>query len=139
MTRPWPPTLPEFLNLCRPPFDYEAAYHHAGEQVRLRAYQCDRWNSPAIYWAASELGNDLREPYQRMKGRWAAAVDAARRGIASGRLDSCVPPCMPAIAPPPPSSIDERRRRINEISLTFGSRKHAATLEQKSISNVAPT
>jgi hypothetical protein len=35
-TRDWPPTLPEFLKLCRPPIDPVMAYHEAIDGLAAR-------------------------------------------------------------------------------------------------------
>jgi len=71
-TRDWPPNLPEFLKLCRPPIDFESAYIEAVEQMRRRETGDDVWTSPAIYWAAVTIGAwDLRNAtYGAIKARW---------------------------------------------------------------------
>lgn len=53
MKRDWPPTLPEFLKMCRPAMDYEAAYVEACEQINKRKHGNDKWSHPAIFWAAA--------------------------------------------------------------------------------------
>ena len=47
-TKPWPPSLPEFIELCRPELDYEALYHHANAQMfnRHNNYP-ENWKSKA--------------------------------------------------------------------------------------------
>lgn len=75
-SKPWPPTLPEFMTLCRPPVDYEASYHHAITQMHNRRNGAvERWNSRAVYWAAAALGGDMSQPYASLKGRWKATLD----------------------------------------------------------------
>ena len=60
-TRPWPPTLGEFLALCRPAPDFERSFAEAQEQVSRRSFGEDRWSSKAVYWTAVEFGfYDLR-------------------------------------------------------------------------------
>ena len=56
LQRDWPPTLPEFLKLCRPPIDYTAALLEAIEQMARRESGRDRWSHPAIFWAAAKVG-----------------------------------------------------------------------------------
>ncbi|RWA55317.1 hypothetical protein AU476_07355 [Cupriavidus sp. UYMSc13B] len=53
MGRPFPPTLPEFVALCRPGINVDAALYEATQQLRLRAEGKDEWSNPAIYWAAA--------------------------------------------------------------------------------------
>ena len=97
--RPWPPTLPEFLLLCRPPVDAEAAYFEAVEKMRLRGEgRHVPWSSAAVYHAASGLVYELRGvPYLALKTRWARALEAAVAGVASGALPSVVPPPLVAL------------------------------------------
>lgn len=75
-TRTWPPTLPEFLQLCRPPIDPEAAYTEAVRQLRARENGEDKWSHPAIFWAACEVGQFdlLGSHYGAIKNRWGDAL-----------------------------------------------------------------
>ena len=75
-TREWPPTLPEFRNLCRAPLDYETAFHEAAFNYGMHGAQ---WTSPAIYWAAVQIGGDVRTlPYKALANRWKTALDWAQ-------------------------------------------------------------
>ena len=71
-TKPWPPTLPEFLLLCRPGPDFERTFVEAQEQVSRRQFCEDKWSSKAIYWTAVEFGfYDLRSlSWAQAKNRW---------------------------------------------------------------------
>lgn len=65
----YPPTLPQFLNLCRPPIDPVKAYHEAvkGVQDRRNGKQGE-WSHPAIFWTAASMSHDLLNlPYQQVK------------------------------------------------------------------------
>lgn len=75
MERDWPPTLPEFLKLCRPPIDYTAALLEAIEQMARRESNRDRWSHPAIYWAAAKIGAyDLsRKTVRELEQEWRKA------------------------------------------------------------------
>lgn len=100
-TRDWPPTLPEFLKLCRPPLDYEAAFCEAAEQMYRRQQGEDRWSDAAIYWAATWMGRDVMAvPFEAVKGRWRANLDLARQAIRAGELPDVVPPRMTALPTP---------------------------------------
>lgn len=70
--RPWPPTLPEFLSLCRPTPDFEKTFAEAQEQVSKRMSGEDVWSSKAVYWTAVEFGFfDLRSTtWDMAKGKW---------------------------------------------------------------------
>ena len=71
-TKPWPPTLPEFLLLCRPAPDFERTFVEAQEQVSKRQFGEDKWSNKAIYWTAVEFGfHDLRAmSWTQAKNRW---------------------------------------------------------------------
>ena len=73
----FPPTLFEFLAMCRPALTAEPAYYEAVEQIQRRASGNDVWSHPAIFWAAAKIGShDLREkPWATIKGRWSAVFD----------------------------------------------------------------
>lgn len=76
-TRTWPPTLPEFMVLCRPPLDVESAFHEAARGLRLRARgEAWRFSHPAIFHAAVALGSGEIEntPYPHFKARWATEL-----------------------------------------------------------------
>jgi hypothetical protein len=100
-TREWPPTLPEFIRLCRPSTDYERAFYDAVNQMQRRESGSDHWPSAAIYWAAAGLGRDLvSRPYVEIRARWAKAVDDAIAAIKSGELPDAVPARMVALPSP---------------------------------------
>lgn len=68
----YPPTLPEFMQLCRPPIDPVKAYHEAvaGTQAR-RDGKRGEWSHPAIFWAAAAMAHDLLNmSYQQVKARF---------------------------------------------------------------------
>lgn len=73
----WPPSLTEFLKLCKPPIDHESAYVEACKQMSERDSGRDVWSSPAIYWAAREYGvHELRQStWQSAKVRWCRVLD----------------------------------------------------------------
>jgi hypothetical protein len=120
----FPPTLPEFLQLCRPPPDYQVAYHEAVRELLKRRQPFDRfgnvktnldqWSHPSIYWAASTMEHALLNlPYPSMKERWKKALDDA---LAEGRTD--VPPWRPAL--PEPGKIgmlpEEWQKKVAELT-----------------------
>lgn len=77
LRRVFPPTLPEFLTLCRPPVDPETAYVEACKQISARDNGSDTWSNPAIYWAAREYGvHELRQStWASAKVRWCRVLD----------------------------------------------------------------
>lgn len=111
MSRIWPPTLPEFLLLCRPPVDHEAAFIEAVKQMRQRDNGTDTWTAPAIYWAAVEFGSwELRQAsWDRAKARWTRILDEQ---LAKGELPP-VPPRMDAL--PAPGKATANPEKVREL------------------------
>lgn len=106
----WPPTLPEFLRMCRAAPDLEAEFVKAVEQMRLRAEGKDSWPNPVFYWAAVRIGGDLLNmPYSAIKRRWKAAIDEVSMG---GSLNP-VPPRLEAL--PAPGGQTLQADRVREI------------------------
>lgn len=74
----WPPTWGEFLDLCKPPINLDAAIYEAVEQMRARQHGKDVWTNPAIYWAAVKVGefDILSQAHSQLKPRFSAALEA---------------------------------------------------------------
>jgi hypothetical protein len=79
MSREWPPSLPEFVKLCRPSVDSTVAYYEAvnGMAARERGDK-GTWSHPAIFWAAVQVSAfDLKnQPFSQIKTRWEAALQS---------------------------------------------------------------
>ena len=75
-SKDWPPSLPEFKRMCRPPIDPIAAYYEAVAGLEARAKGVvGTWSHPAVYWASSLLSRELQvQAYAQIKDRWAAAL-----------------------------------------------------------------
>lgn len=75
--RDWPPSLPEFKKMCRPPIDPMVAYYEAVNGVTARDRgEAGTWSHPAVFWAATSLSFDLKSlSYSQIKTRWEMALD----------------------------------------------------------------
>ena len=99
-TRRFPPSLPEFLHLCRPGLDPEVAWYEAEQGLRAHAEKrAFPWSHPAIYWAARDStfapairGESFSKHRKRWeihlkaefaKGAWANPPDPTQRRIAA--------------------------------------------------------
>lgn len=117
----FPPTLPEFRELCRPPIDFESAYIEACNQIVLRQQGRDQWSHPAIYWAAQSVGQyDLRNStWGSIKARWTKALQTTMNG-------GCDPVPAFAVALPAPGetsvSPEEAARRVAEMMSKLSSK-----------------
>lgn len=132
--RDWPPTLPEFLALCRPALDPEQAFSEAVQQMALRDQGRDRWSHPAIYWAAITVGSfDLRNAsWSAIKGRWSRLLQAE---LSKGEWPE-VPPRMAALpAPgetmPDPAKVEAAIRQANKAMREVGNQKWALDYEAR--------
>lgn len=98
-TRPFPPTLPEFLALCRPSLNPEVAYHEAVSGMSARARgEMGQWSHPAVYWAAVRITSHdlLSMGWQAIRGRWEAAL---RSILEQGKWDAVPQPHLQLSAP----------------------------------------
>lgn len=96
----FPPTLPEFMSLCRPPIDPHTAFVQAVNNLRLREQGEDpEWEHPAIFWAAMDVTHfDMRsQPYTALRSRWERALSTR---LAQGRWDA-IPPTPKQLPAPP--------------------------------------
>lgn len=106
-TRDWPPTLPEFKRMCRPPVDPMRAYYEAVAGVQARfAGEHGTWSHPAIYWAAMPMAVELREQtFSAVKARWETAL---QQQLAKGVWDEIPAPMLQLTAPGKSTTSQER-------------------------------
>lgn len=111
-----PPSLTQFIKACNPEMvlDIEALFHRAVSEMRKRRLREEQnWTSPAVFWAAAKIGDDLfRTDYRDLKGRWAAALDEMRSrtdAIPDVAAREALPPPLPAM------SREESARRISQL------------------------
>ena len=115
-SKPFPPTLPEFLLLCRPPIDPDTAMREAVEQMHRRhTTRDDVWSKPEIFWAASSIGNhDLRNLSSNLlRQRMASALESVR-----GKHDP-VPPA-PLQVEHKPLSRDDAQKVLEHVTGKLG-------------------
>lgn len=116
MQRDTPPSLPQFVKLCRAPIDPETAFYEAveGMQARERG-EMGKWSSPAIYWAAQRVGAyEMRtQSFAQIGGRFKTALEAILEG------DPCPPIPEPLKSLPMPGktalSRESAERMLAEI------------------------
>ena len=111
----FPPTLPEFMAMCRPPIDAQAAYVEAVRNLALREQGRDAdWSHPAIYWASVDIGSyDMRHVgYPGLRSRWEKALDKQLR---EGN-HAPIPPAMKALPVPVGKPSPEVRAKLAELT-----------------------
>lgn len=132
--RDWPPTLPEFLGLCRPALDPEQAYYEAVQQMALREQGRDRWSHPAIYWSAVTIGAfDMRNAsWSAISKRWSRVLQAE---LAKGEWPE-VPERMAALPSPgetmpDPAKVEAAVRQANKVMREVGNQQWAVDVENR--------
>lgn len=119
MSRDWPPSLPEFVRMCKPSIDPTVAYYEAinGLQARERG-EVGTWSHPAIFWAAVAVSaHDMKhQSYSQIKARWEQALqEQMEKGEWSAVLE-------PMIALPAPGkstlSREHATKMVQELQAT---------------------
>lgn len=111
-SRDWPPTLPEFKRMCRPPVDLIAAYYEAANGVQARERgEVGEWSHPAVYWASVKVGAfDLKsQSYSQIKARWEHALQDE---LAKGQW---TPVPEPSLALPAPGKTEMSREHATKM------------------------
>lgn len=114
--RPWPPTLPEFLLLCRPPADIERMFVVAQEQLSRRAFGEDVWPCKAVYWAAVDYGF-----FQMRMHAWQTAKPCWTRLLVEKMQSEEDLPEIPAARPALPrpgtafTDVDSAKKNLSEL------------------------
>jgi len=120
-TRQWPPTLPEFMTLCRPWLDAEVAFRQAVAGMTARRNgETGHWSHPAVYWAAVRVGTHdlLACGWQTMRKRWETAFAEM---LAQGQWRP-VPAPAPQLPAPGAASLsrDEANRLAAQVRQMTG-------------------
>jgi hypothetical protein len=117
--REWPPTLPEFVKLCRPTLDPEAAFSEAvAGCLERKAGRRGTWSHPAVYFAAQRVGpfDIVSQGYASLAGRWKKTLAECFASPLLGEIPE------PALALPAPSaaqiSREEAAARLEELQAT---------------------
>lgn len=130
-SRDWPPTLPEFKKMCRPPADPLVAYYEAVAGVQARtAGEMGAWSHPAIYWAAMPITYDLNtQTYSQIKHRWERALDEQ---LDRGEWEP-IPRPMVALAAPGKSETSRASaaRMLRELDAAGITKKSADGIDHK--------
>lgn len=114
----WPPTLPEFMTMCRPPSDMRVEWEEAREQMRIRleGKGADRWSRPEVYWAAAKIGQfDLNAmSWEQIKPRWEKALAEAKRDPVPSFCEALPAPGQQT------TTREEATKRLGEITMQTG-------------------
>jgi hypothetical protein len=118
----WPPTLFEFIELCRPrTIDPEAAFHEAlrGTYAR-RDGRHGEWSQRAVYWASLDVSahDMLNLTWPQIRARWTRALDAR---LADPNLP--VIPAPPPQLPAPEAPIASNVERVTQMLTTLTGQK----------------
>ncbi len=116
----WPPELPEFIQLCRPPIEPESAYFEALRMMRYRFSDNEQekslevWSNPAIFYAANRIGfHDLKlVPFEKISKRWRSELADAEAKVRAGIYPITVPERKLEL-PKPERPFDAEKAREN--------------------------
>lgn len=118
LMRDWPPTLPEFLKLCRPPMDPVRLWYEAQQAAKERDEgKPGAWPAPFVFHAYRDMAWEVRSgEYAKHGERWRLALDRAKAAVERGELPNEVP--LPAERLPEPAPLTraqaaERAKAIN--------------------------
>lgn len=117
--REWPPTLPEFLMLCRPPMPPEVAYSACQRAVIARGRgECGQWPSKAAYHAYKRFGHYdfVNSNWATAKNLWVDLLAKAQIEENAGTLDDIPPPLV--LLPEPVTPKADAQKKIREILQT---------------------
>ncbi len=116
-TLAWPPTLPEFLKLCRPPVDAAAAWYRAQFQAKARDRGEVGFDDPILYEAFRSMSVEIRggDTHHKHIERWKALLEHAAE---QSRIHGLPLPDAPpkALPEPPPTSKEEAQKHIAAIA-----------------------
>lgn len=109
----FPPSLPEFKVMCRPPIDPVEAYYGAVAGLQQRAAgEVGVWSHPAIFWASVTMSSDLlSQTYAQIKPRWEVAL---KEQLAKTEWAEIHKPRL-ALPPPSPSDAAVAKKVMNDI------------------------
>jgi hypothetical protein len=128
MSQEWPPTLPQFIKLCRIEIDPLKAYYEAlNGAVARESGAVGDWSHPAIFWAMVTVGAfDLKnQTYSQIKGRWESALaDQIGRGSWAD-----IP--TPAVALPAPTQKAEKAVAEKYLAETQVIKHHDEKIDHK--------
>lgn len=132
MSRDWPPSLPEYVKMCKPSVDPTVAYYEAvnGTQAREKG-EAGKWSHPAIFWASVQISAfDLKnQSYSQIKARWEKALqDEMDKGEWSP-----VPEPMLALPEPGKSALSRQHaaRMVEELQASDTIKKAADKTDHK--------
>lgn len=119
----YPPTLPEFMQLCRPPIDPMKAYHEAVKGVRERHEgRMGEWSHPAIFWASASMAYDLmNKPLSAVEAMWKSKLNEEL----SKTSWQPIPEISPRL-PEPPRNREQGKKEYSKVLQKYGMKEPEA-------------
>lgn len=117
--RDWPPTLPEFLKLCRPPMNHTALWYEAQVAAKEReAGQVGTWSAPWVFHAYREMAHEVKTgEFAKHGDRWKVELEKAKARFERGELPADIPEPPKALPQPDPLSKDEAKARAAALKV----------------------
>lgn len=118
-SRDWPPTLPEFLKLCRPPMNHTALWYEAQAAAKEReAGLVGTWSAPWVFHAYREMAHEVKTgEFAKHGDRWKVELEKAKARFERGELPAEIPEPPKALPQPEPLSKDEAKARAAALKV----------------------
>ena len=122
----WPPSLFDFMELCRPSVKVESVNHEAAFYEAVRATEKRKqgdmgaWSTKAAYWASIDVSafDLLNLTWPQIKGRWTKALNER---LADPNLPEIPEPPKRLVAPEVP--LDRNVERLHEMLASLTGKK----------------
>lgn len=117
--RAWPPTLPEFLALCRPPMNHTMLWYEAQSAARERDQgKVGTWSAPWVFAAFREMAFEVRTgEFGKYGERWRFELERARAAFDRGEIAAEIPVPAKALPEPEKPDRDEAKQRVAALGI----------------------
>lgn len=117
--RDWPPTLPEFLKLCRPPLNHTMLWYEAQTAARERDQgKVGTWSAPWVFAAFREMAFEVRSgEFGKHGERWRFELERAKSAFERGEIPDEIPEPSKALPEPEPPSREQAKQRAAELNI----------------------
>ncbi len=137
--RDWPPTLPEFLKLCRPPVNHTMLWYEAQSAARERDQgKVGTWSAPWVFAAFREMAFEVRAgEFGKYGERWRFELERAKVAFDRGEIAAEIP--VPAKALPEPEKLnrDEAKQRVAALGIKLPTARRGTEWAEALLQRVA--
>lgn len=127
-SKDWPPSLPEFLKLCRPAMSCAVLWHEAQAGAKAReAGAVGDWSAPWVFHAYREMAHEVRTgEFARHGDRWRHELEKAKAACERGELPDQIPAPSKALPAPAPLTREQAKARAAALSVALPTPQHSS-------------